>query len=310
MTSQSIIHHTGELVPDLYLLGHPVGPVYLLDSPQPVLFDSGFTALAQAYLDDLATILQGRSPRFLFLTHSHYDHAGCAGWFKKTYPDLTVCASSQARGVLHRPKVIGLISKMNREATDSLVKQGMPRVEKAEFLPVEVEKILADGDTVQLADNLSVEVIATPGHTRGCLSYYVPQRKMLFCGEAGGLRLHDGHIATEFLADYQAYEDSLRRLAGLEVDVLCQAHHSALIGPTAGEFLRESLHKTMEFKEMVLEFLAQDGGDIGRTIRRVKEIDWDPRTGFKQPLPAYMLNLEERIKLLAKEAGYVISEDN
>ncbi len=310
MTSQSIIHHTGELVPDLYLLGHPVGPVYLLDSPQPVLFDSGFTALAQAYLDDLATILQGRSPRFLFLTHSHYDHAGCAGWFKKTYPDLTVCASSQARGVLHRPKVIGLISKMNREATDSLVKQGMPRVEKAEFLPVEVEKILADGDTVQLADNLSVEVIATPGHTRGCLSYYVPQRKMLFCGEAGGLRLHDGHIATEFLADYQAYEDSLRRLAGLEVDVLCQAHHSALIGPTAGEFLRESLHKTMEFKEMVLEFLAQDGGDIERTIRRVKEIDWDPRTGFKQPLPAYMLNLEERIKLLAKEAGYVISEDN
>lgn len=310
MTSQSIIHHTGELVPDLYLLGHPVGPVYLLDSPQPVLFDSGFTALAQAYLDDLATILQGRSPRFLFLTHSHYDHAGCAGWFKKTYPDLTVCASSQARGVLHRPKVIGLISKMNREATDSLVKQGMPRVEKAEFLPVEVEKILADGDTVQLADNLSVEVIATPGHTRGCLSYYVPQRKMLFCGEAGGLRLHDGHIATEFLADYQAYEDSLRRLAGLEVEVLCQAHHSALIGPTAGEFLRESLHNTMEFKEMVLEFLAQDGGDIGRTIRRVKEIDWDPRTGFKQPLPAYMLNLEERIKLLAKEAGYVISEDN
>jgi glyoxylase-like metal-dependent hydrolase (beta-lactamase superfamily II) len=310
MKSQSIIHHTGELVSDLYLLGHPVGPVYLLDSPQPVLFDSGFTALAQAYLDDLATILQGRSPRFLFLTHSHYDHAGCAGWFKKTYPDLTVCASSQARDVLHRPKVIRLISKMNREATDSLFKQGMPRVEKAEFLPVEVEKILADGDTVQLADNLIVEVIATPGHTRGCLSYYVPQRKMLFCGEAGGLRLHDGHIATEFLADYQAYEDSLRRLAGLEVEVLCQAHHSALIGPTAGEFLRESLHKTMEFKEMVLEFLAQNGGDIGRTIRRVKEIDWDPRTGFKQPLPAYMLNLEVRIKLLAKEAGYVISEDN
>jgi glyoxylase-like metal-dependent hydrolase (beta-lactamase superfamily II) len=310
MKSQSVINHTVELVPDLHLLGHPVGPVYLLDSPQPVLFDSGFTALAQAYLDDLATILQGRSPRFLFLTHSHYDHAGCAGWFKKTYPELTLCASSQARSVLHRPKVIRLISKMNREATDSLVKQGMPRVEKTEFLPVEVEKILADGDTVQLADNLSVEVIATPGHTRGCLSYYVPQRKMLFCGEAGGLRLHDGHIATEFLVDYQAYEDSLRRLTGLEVEVLCQAHHSALIGPTAGEFLRESLHKTMEFKEMVLEFLAQDGGDIGRTIRRVKEIDWDPRTGFKQPLRAYMLNLEVRIKLLAKEAGYVISEDN
>lgn len=56
--------------------------------------------------------------------------------------------------------------------------------------------------------------------------------------------------------------------------------------------------------------LAQDGGDIGRTIRRVKEIDWDPRTGFKQPLPAYMLNLEARVKLLAKEAGYVVSKNN
>lgn len=305
-----MIHHTGELVPDLHLLGHPVGPVYLLDSPQPVLFDSGFTALARAYLDDLATILQGRSPRFLFLTHSHYDHAGCAGWFKKNYPNLTVCASSQDQIILHRPKAVKLISELNREATDSLIKQGMPRAEEGEFLPVEVEKVLTDGDTVQLTDNLSVDVIATPGHTRGCLSYYVPQRKMLFCGEAAGLRLPDGHIATEFLADYQAYEDSLRRLAGLDVEVLCQAHHTALTGPTAGELLRESLHKTMEFKEMVLEFLAQDGGDIERTIRRVKEIDWDPRTGFKQPLPAYMLNLEVRIKLLAKEAGYIVSEDN
>ena len=310
MKSQGIVNRAGELVPALHLLGHPVGPVYFLDSPQPVLFDSGFTALAQAYLDDLAAILQGRFPRFLFLTHSHYDHAGCAGWFKKTYPDLTVCASSQAQVVLHRPNAIKLISKLSREATDFFVKQGMPRAEEGEFLPVEVEKVLADGDTVQLADNLSVEVIATPGHTRGCLSYYVPQRKMLFCGEAGGIRLHDGHIATEFVADYQAYEDSLRRLAGLEVEVLCQAHHLAIIGPTAGEFLRESLHKAMEFKEMVLEFLAQDGGDIRRTIRRVKEIDWDPRTGFKQPLPAYMLNLEARVKLLAKEAGYVVSKNN
>jgi glyoxylase-like metal-dependent hydrolase (beta-lactamase superfamily II) len=308
MKSQGIIHRAGEMVPDLHLLGHPVGPVYLLDSPQPALFDSGFTALAQAYLDDLAKILLGRSPRFLFLTHSHYDHAGCAGWFKKTYPDLTVCASSQTQVVLHRPNVIRLINELSREATESLIKQGMPRAKEEEFLPVKVEKVLADGHTVRLADNLSVEVIATPGHTRGCLSYYVPQRKILFCGEAGGLRLHDGHIATEFLVDYQAYEDSLRRLAGLEVEVLCQAHHMALIGPTAGDFLRESLHKTMEFKEMVLEFLVQDGGDIGRTIRRVKEIDWDPRTGFKQPLPAYMLNLEVRVKLLAKEAGYVISK--
>ncbi len=305
MKSERIIHRAGELVPDLYSLGHPVGPVYLLDSSQPVLFDSGFTALAQAYLDDLAAILQGRSPRFLFLTHSHYDHAGCAGWFKTIYPDLTVCASSQTQVVLHRPNVIKLISELSREATDSLIEQGMPRAEEEEFLPVEVERVLADGDTVRLADNLSVEIIATPGHTRGCLSYYVPQRKILFCGEAGGLRLHNGHIATEFLVDYQAYEDSLRRLAGLEVEVLCQAHHMALIGPTAREFLRESLHKAMEFKEMVLEFLSQNGGDIGRTIQRVKEIDWDPRTGFKQPLSAYMLNLEARVKLLAKEAGWV-----
>jgi len=310
MDSKSVINRAGELVPGLHLLGHPVGPVYYLDSPQPVLFDSGFTALAQAYLDDLAEVLLGRSPRFLFLTHSHYDHAGCAGWFRKTYPDLTVCASLQAQAVLRRPNATKLISELSREATGFFLRHGIPRAKESEFLPIEVEKVLADGDTVPLTDNLSVEVIATPGHTRGCLSYYIPQRKMLFCGEAGGIRLHDGHIATEFVADYQAYEDSLRRLTELDVEVVCQAHHLALIGPTAREFLRESLQKAMEFKEMVLEFLAQDGGDVGRTVRRVKEIDWDPRTGFKQPLPAYMLNLEARVKLLAKEAGFVISKSN
>jgi glyoxylase-like metal-dependent hydrolase (beta-lactamase superfamily II) len=177
MTSQGIINRAGELVPGLHLLGHPVGPVYLLDGPQPALFDSGFTALARAYLDDLAAILLGRSPRLLFLTHSHYDHAGCAGWFKKTYPDLTVCASSQSQAILRRPNATKLISELSREATDFFVKHGIPRAKENDFLPIEVEKVLVDGDTVQLADNLSVEVIATPGHTRRLPQLLYPSAK-------------------------------------------------------------------------------------------------------------------------------------
>lgn len=39
-----------------------------------------------------------------------------------------------------------------------------------------------DGDLVTFSD-LRGQVIATPGHTMGCISYYFPELKALFCGD-------------------------------------------------------------------------------------------------------------------------------
>ena len=42
---------------------------------------------------------------------------------------------------------------------------------------------LADGDRLSLG-SLDIEVLATPGHTSGCVTYYVPRAGMAFTGDA------------------------------------------------------------------------------------------------------------------------------
>ena len=78
----------GKIVDDFYVMGHANVPVYLLDGPKPALFDAGFMALAKCYEQDIKKILGSRSPAYLFLTHSHFDHVGAAGYLKKVWPDL------------------------------------------------------------------------------------------------------------------------------------------------------------------------------------------------------------------------------
>jgi hypothetical protein len=49
------------------VVGHPAIPVYLLDGPQPVIFDAGFTLLGDLYTAEIEKILERRAPVSVFL---------------------------------------------------------------------------------------------------------------------------------------------------------------------------------------------------------------------------------------------------
>ena len=83
-----IISRTGKIARDFYVLGHSSVPVYLLDGPNPVLFDAGFSGLAFEYEKGIRDIIGSRSPSLLFLTHSHWDHIGSVAHFKRCWPGL------------------------------------------------------------------------------------------------------------------------------------------------------------------------------------------------------------------------------
>ena len=73
-------------------------------------------------------------------------------------------------------------------------------------------------------DGTTVHVLATPGHTRDMLSYYIPERRMLIGTEAVGAEDMAGRVIIAPLSDYDAYLSSMERLSLLDVDVLCQGH--------------------------------------------------------------------------------------
>jgi len=161
-----------------------------------------------------------------------------------------------------------------------------------------------------LENDLSIEVLATPGHTRDSLSYYIPKHKILIASESGGCADSTGYITTEFLADYQAYIESIHRLAGLEVEIFCQGHGVVFTGKDAKDFFGRSLQAAREFRNLVEESLRSEGGDIQKTIIRIKAVEYDPKPQPKQPEEGYLLNIEARVRHLARliEKGSIIKE--
>ena len=52
---------------------------------------------------------------------------------------------------------------------------------------------------------------------------------------------------------------------------------------------------------MVERLLEETDDDLPTVMQRVKAYEWDGKTGIRQPEPAYVLNLEARIKTVRKQ---------
>ncbi len=295
-----IFKNTGKIIDDLYMVGTPAMPVYLVDGEKPAIFDAGLAFLGKIYANGIRQILGRRNLQYCFLTHSHFDHCGSVSVLKKEFPGLKVVASENAKNVLSRPNALVLIRKLTQAAEPLAKSIGIELAEFERFEPFEIDVTLKDGEFVELSRDLTVQVIETPGHTRDCLSYFIPQKKVLFCSEAAGVPDETGYIVSEALVDFDQYYESMRRLSEVEYEVLCLGHRQALNGQDANNYFQNSMTQCREFLNLVETSLIEKGGDVQKVIALVKAIEYDPIQGPKQIEPAYLLNLEAKVKVIKK----------
>jgi flavorubredoxin len=172
----------GKITEKFYALGSPALPSYLFLGDSPVLFDSGMTVMGPLYLQDLKKYL-GDPNRltYLFLTHSHFDHAGSAPFLKKNLPRLKVAAGKAAADIFKRPSAIQLIQSLSRPMEEQWKAQ-LGGVDVT-FRGLDLDRVLEDGDEIKLEDGTRIQVVATPGHTRDTVCYYFPEQKALIGGE-------------------------------------------------------------------------------------------------------------------------------
>lgn len=298
-----IINTLGCIRNNFYFFGLTCYPIYLLDGPEPMIFDAGISCAGNIYAEAVRSILGNRQPAKLFLTHVHWDHCGAVSYLKDAFPNLKVAASDPAVEILKRPNALALIKKLNEETASNI--SSVPDFNSAllinkAFCPFEVDTILKDNSIMDLGEGITVEVLATPGHTRDHRSYYLRKEKILIAGEAAGQSIGPGMVSTEFVSDYDAYVSSLQRLLALPVEILCLGHDLVLVGrEEISAFFERSITATIHFKERILELLDEEGGCEERVIKRVKTKRYDSIPEPKQPEAAYLLNLKAQVANLA-----------
>ena len=296
-----IIFETGKITENVYMLGHPASPMYLVDGRQPILIDTGYTFMTDIYLKELKQTLGNRQPAYCLITHAHFDHCGATAGLKKHFPGMQVAASELARTILLRPNVIKTIRNLNQSAETIRRELDIHVSNSRVFEPFDVEITLCEGDVLRPSDQLSIHTLETPGHTRDMLTFYLPEQRMLFASEVLGIPDPTGYIEVSCLIDYDQHVTSMKKLVDLDIDIICLGHRGVYTGHDVAHYVKKAMGDYNDFCQTVCRFLADENGDISRVMQRVREYEYDPKPKPRQPEPAYLINLEARVKVIAKK---------
>jgi 2-aminobenzoylacetyl-CoA thioesterase len=304
-----VIIDTAGLVKDgFYVSGLSVYPIELLDGITPVLFDGGVTCAARLYADAIRAVLGNKEPEIIFVSHVHWDHCGAVSCLKDAFPSMKVAMSPKAGEILKRPNAVLQMESLN--AVVRPIVAALPKIDSVQlidkpFQPFEADMELKDGQIIELGQGLAVEVLATPGHTRDHVSYYIPGRKVLIASEASGCLDATGAVIVEFLADYDLYLSSLKRLAELPVEILCQGHRLVFVGRNeVRAFFDRSIRATIHFRNRVCQLLEAEARSLENVVMQIKAEQYDTNTGIKQPEVPYLINLRAQVEHLAEKIGW------
>lgn len=265
------------------------------------LIDPGFPSSAETVADEIRAT--GSDPErldYLFLTHTHVDHAGAAGALALISPD--------ARVITHQRGVFYLRNGAKVSGGAKLVFDQDLAAKFGQTLDIPGHRIdpVSDGDTIDLGGRV-LEVLYTPGHCGNHISLFEETNRVLFSGDTCCLHYPQlGHVLIPagsppiYRADYVT--DELERFLGLDIDVLLTPHFGET-SSTPSAFLRENIRAVRETRSRI-EGMLHDGLEFPQVIEGLRR-DILAASGNTAEIPKFLSHIWLRAMLKTGLIGYM-----
>ena len=269
---------------------------FLLDDGKTsILYDSGFGFTGFKVAENIKAVLGGRGLDYIFLTHSHYDHALGSAYILKYFPNAKVVAGSYAAEIFKRDGA----KKIMRELDSKFARAC--GIDDYVFLgdDLRVDIPCEDGDIINAGD-MRFEVMNLAGHTKCSVGFYCREKQLLLSTETLGVYDGQGTIVPSYLVGYDLTMKSIYRVSKLDIKKLLAPHYGILSEEQTAFFLKNMKSASENTAKSIIEHKKRGETDE-EIIQNFKDTYWHGYIKEIYPIDAIELNTSITIDLICKE---------
>lgn len=275
------------------------GEAFLIFGDEKVaLYDTGMACFGEGLLENIRCELKGRSLDYVLVSHIHYDHVGALPYVISSYPSAQVLTGEHGEKL-----VLPFKYELVRELSNAAAKDFLG--ENATIPPYDdsvwkVDRVLKDGDTVSLG-GVTLRTIATPGHTKDCIAFYIPEWDLLLASETTGVWESSGKVVVPFLTGYKDSMKAIKRCRALNAKHLFSEHSLEISPKDVPKYWERGIDFAGDYKKILLDLLRDSSLTDEERVDRLAAIYWTGQTKTEQPRAAFDANTYAQLKLFRKE---------
>lgn len=274
----------------------PGDSAFLIDNGKTaILYDTGFAFTGYKVLERIKTALRDRQLDYIFLTHSHYDHALGSAYIKDYYKNAKVIASTYAVKIFKKNSAKAVMRYLDKKFA---IKNGIKEYEDLiDNLGVDIA--VNDGDIVNTG-SLSFKVIGLPGHTRCSIGFYCEKEKLLLGSETIGVFNGSDDVVPSFLVGYEMTLNSIEKVNSLDIDKILVPHYGLIDREKTELYLKKAKESAISTAESISSML-KSGHTKEECLQYVKDRFYHGYIKTIYPIDAMELNTSIMIELIEKE---------
>lgn len=282
---------------------HKGDSAFLIDNGRTaVLYDTGFAFTGYRVAENIKKELGNRSLDYIFLTHSHYDHAAGSAYILRHYPRAKVVASEYAAAVFKREGAKRVMRELDRKFASVC---GVSQYDDL-FDELTVHIAVNDGDVINAGD-MQFTALELKGHTNCCMGYYLESEKLLLSCETLGVYDGKATIVPSFLVSFEDTLRSIEKAENMQISSLLLPHYGLLSEEQKNFYLQNARAASAETYEEI-KSLLKEGKTKAQAVEYFRNKFYSDKIKAVYPEDAMLLNTSIMITLIARESGIKLEE--